>query len=166
MWRASGALLTLLLLCVAPALAQQEMRSNTKGTSIPLPITGTVIDSNHNALDITPKTTLSGEDQLNSVFRVESQWEYEDVGASQTDQVMGATGAAGDLLHAIHCVFSGDPSAAVSVKDGAGSSYTVVADPGAAAVSNSGALDWVSTGGAWSVTTGTNTTCRVSGRFS
>lgn len=118
------------------------------------------------AAKVTPSTLLSGEDKVNSVFRMESQWEYEDVGASQTDQVMGATGAAGDLLHAIHCVFSGDPSAAVSVKDGAGSSYTVVADPGAAAVSNSGALDWVSIGGAWSVTTGTNTTCRVSGRFS
>lgn len=44
----------LVLVCVWPALAwgQQEMRSSTKGTSTPLPITGTAIDADHNALDV------------------------------------------------------------------------------------------------------------------
>lgn len=44
----------LVLVCVWPALAwgQQEMRSATKGSSTPLPITGTVIDANHNGLDV------------------------------------------------------------------------------------------------------------------
>ena len=60
MWRASG-ILAIFLLCVAPALAQQEMRSSTKGTSIPLPITGTTIDSNHNALDTTLNTLIACE---------------------------------------------------------------------------------------------------------
>ena len=41
-----------LLLSLTPALAQQEMRSATKGSSTPLPITGTSIDSNHNGLDV------------------------------------------------------------------------------------------------------------------
>ena len=45
-------LLTIIVLSVSPAWAQQEMRSATKGTSTPLPITGTVIDANHNALDV------------------------------------------------------------------------------------------------------------------
>ncbi len=40
------------LTVVVPVGAQQEMRSATKGSSTPLPITGTVIDSNHNGLDV------------------------------------------------------------------------------------------------------------------
>lgn len=45
--------LVVLVLCW-PALSwgQQEMRSATKGSSTPLPITGTVIDANHNGLDV------------------------------------------------------------------------------------------------------------------
>jgi len=118
------------------------------------------------AAKVTPSTLLSGEDKLNSVFRMESQWEYEDVAASQTDQAMGATGAAGDLLHALKCETSAASVGKVTVKDGAGSSFTIFLAQGAAAMLDSPALDWVSVNGAWSVTTGTNTTCRVSGRFS
>ena len=108
----------------------------------------------------------SCEDQLNSVCRIEFQWEYEAVAASQTDQVMGAIGAAGDLLHALKCATSAASVGTVTVKDGAGSSFTIFLAQGAAAILDSPALDWVSVNGAWSVTTGTNTTCRVSGRFS
>ena len=118
------------------------------------------------AAKVTPNTLLSGEDKNNSVFRVESQWEYEDVAASQTDQVMGVIGGAGDLLHALKCETSAASVGKVTVKDGAGSSFTIFLAQGAAAMLDSPALDWVSTSGAWSVTTGTNTTCRVSGRFS
>ncbi len=160
-----------LLVCLVcwPALAwgQQEMRSATKGSSTPLPITGTSIDSNHNALDVNVAggVTDTGEDATNNVLRVETQFEYEDVAASQTDQVMGSTGAAGDLLVALFCVFSADPSTAVSVKDGTGSAFTVIPDSGAAGFYNSGELNWISTDAGWKVTSGTNTTCRVSGRF-
>ena len=45
-------LTVLLLLAASPALAQQEMRSSTKGASRPLPITGSSIDADHNALDV------------------------------------------------------------------------------------------------------------------
>jgi len=45
-------LAVLLLLAASPALAQQEMRSATKGASTPLPITGSVIDADHNAIDV------------------------------------------------------------------------------------------------------------------
>ena len=87
MWRASG-ILAIFLLCVAPALAQQEMRSSTKGTSIPLPITGTVIDSNHNALDTTLSTTLAGEDVTNGVLKVEERYLTIPVGG--TDAMISA----------------------------------------------------------------------------
>jgi len=109
---------------------------------------------------------LSCEDTLNSICRIEFQWEYEDVAASQTDQAMGATGAAGDLLHALKCATSAASVGTVTVKDGSGSAFTIFLAQSTAAILDSQALDWVSVNGAWSVTTGTNTTCRVSGRFS
>ena len=124
-----------------------------------------VLDANSN-VGTTLATTLAGEDVTNDVQRIEFQWEYEDVAASQTDQAMGATGAAGDLLHALKCATSAASVGTVTVKDGAGSSFTIFLAQGAAAILDSPALDWVSVNGAWSVTTGTNTTCRVSGRFS
>lgn len=148
------------------AFAQQELRSAGKGASTALPLTGSVVDADHNALDMTLRTLLACEDQTNSVCRIEFQWEYEDVAASQTDQAMGATGAAGDLLHPLKCETSAASVGKVTVKDGAGSSFTIFLAQGAAAMLDSPALDWVSVNGAWSVTTGTNTTCRVSGRFS
>lgn len=40
------------LTVVVPVGAQQEMRSATKGSSTPLPITGSAIDADHNALDV------------------------------------------------------------------------------------------------------------------
>lgn len=66
LWRGL-ALLT--LLCSSPAWAQEEVRSSTKGLTGPMPITGTSIDSDHNALDVYPRgsgpngsstTSLSG----------------------------------------------------------------------------------------------------------
>ena len=130
------------------------------------PLGDSAMDETNDALKVTLATALAGEDVTNNVQRIEFQWEYEDVAASQTDQVMGATGAAGDLLHALKCVTSAASVGPVTVKDGAGPSFTIFLAQGAAAILDSPALDWVSVNGAWSVTTGTNTTCRVSGRFS
>lgn len=164
--RSRNALALLFVLClVTPALAQQEMRSNSKGSSIPLPITGTSIDSNHNALDTTLNTLLAGEDTDNNVMRVESQWDFETVAASQTDQVAGTTGAAGDLLHAVHCVWTAAPAAATSIKDGAGSAMNIFEIKGGAG-SQTVILDLVSADGGWKLTTSTNMTCIGIGRFS
>lgn len=161
--------LVTLLVCLVcwPALAwgQQEMRSASKGASTPLPITGSAIDADHNALDTTLRTLLSCEDQLNSVCRVESQWEYETVAASQTDQVFGTTGAAGDLVNSVKCVTSAASVGAVTIKDGTGSAITLFnAQSAASDALNKDNLNWVSTDGGWKLTTGTNTTCVISGR--
>ncbi len=48
------------LTVVVPVGAQQEMRSATKGSSTPLPITGTSIDANHNAFDVNCLNGCSG----------------------------------------------------------------------------------------------------------
>lgn len=53
--------LTLALLTIATsAFAQQEARSAKKGASDPLPITGSVIDADHNALDVKCLSGCSG----------------------------------------------------------------------------------------------------------
>lgn len=109
--------------------------------------------------------TLAGEDVLNDVQRAESQFEYETVAASQTDQVLGTTGAAGDLLHAVHCVWTAAPAAVTSIKDGTGSAINIFEVKGAAG-SQTVILDLVSADGGWKLTTSTNMTCIGIGRFS
>lgn len=85
--------------------------------------------------------------------------EYETVAASQTDQALGATGGTGDLLAKLIIVPATTSPGAVSIKDGAGSAITVFTG-GASSVADLKpfeiVLDVISTGGAWSVTTGAN----------
>lgn len=93
---------------------------------------------------------------------------YETVAASQTDQVMGSTGAAGDYLAGILIVPATTSPGAVSIKDGSGSSITIFTG-GATSVSN--LIPFIvpicgtSTNGAWKVTTGANVSAIASGNF-
>lgn len=152
------AFLVALFLC-APSYAAEEI-------SLPQSDGGhTKMGGNGNAARVHLNTLLACEDQLNSVCRIEFQWEYEDVAASQTDQVMGTTGAAGDLLHAVHCVWTAAPAAVASIKDGTGSAINIFEVKGAAG-SQTVVLDIVSADGGWKVTTSTNMTCIGVGRFS
>ena len=122
-------------------------------------------DLTNEACRSTLATTLAGEDVANGVLRVESPFDYETVAASQTDQVLGTTGAAGDLLHAVHCVWTAAPAAVTSIKDGTGSAINVF-EVKAAAGSQTVVLDLVSADGGWKMTTSTNMTCIGIGRFS
>ncbi len=76
MWNRRLVVALLVLVCAWPTLswAQQELRSSSKGASTPLPITGTSIDADHNALDISQITTTAGEDVLNDVQKVEERY--------------------------------------------------------------------------------------------
>lgn len=93
---------------------------------------------------------------------------YETVAASQTDQVLGSTGATGDYLAAVLIIPATTSPGAVSIKDGSGSAITIFTG-GASSVSNlvpfSVPLGIVSTGGAWKVTTGANVSAIGSGKF-
>jgi hypothetical protein len=97
-----------------------------------------------------------------------SDAEYETVAASQTDQAMGATGAAGDYLSGVLIVPGTTSPGAVSIKDGSGSSISIFAG-GASSVSNLVPffvpLGIKSTGGAWKVSTGANVTAIGCGNF-
>ena len=95
--------------------------------------------------------------------------EYETVAASQTDQVLGGTGATGDRLSGLIIVPATTSPGAVSIKDGAGSAITVFTG-GASSVSNlipfTVPLGLISTAGAWKVTTGSNVSVIAAGDFS
>lgn len=95
--------------------------------------------------------------------------EYETVAASLTDQVLGASGATGDLLTGVLIIPATTSPGIVQIQDGAGTAITVFA----------GGTDSVSTlhpffvplgirsgAGAWSLTTGANVSAIGVGNFS
>jgi hypothetical protein len=95
--------------------------------------------------------------------------DYETVAASQTDQALGTTGAAGDILAGLLIVPATTSPGAVSIKDGSGSAITVFTG-GASSVADLKPywLDLLvkSASGAWKVTTGANVSVIAVGSFS
>lgn len=92
--------------------------------------------------------------------------DYETVAVSQSDQVLGPVGAAGDILERLIITVATAATAAVSIKDGSGSAISILPNsPGGGIgvyVVDIGAR---STGGAWKVTTGAGSTVLAVGRF-
>lgn len=91
--------------------------------------------------------------------------EYEAVGASASDQVLGATGAAGDYLkRVIVQITTSGANGVCSLKDGSGSAIPLVpaSSPIGVYVVELGVT---STGGAWKLTTGSATTALAIGDF-
>lgn len=93
--------------------------------------------------------------------------EYETVAASQTAQVLGATGAVGDVIDGILVVPATTSPGQVLLLDGA-TSITVFVG-GASSVSNLVPfmipLGLVSKNGAWKLTTGADVSCIGIGKF-
>jgi hypothetical protein len=96
---------------------------------------------------------------------------YETVAASQTAQVLGATGGVGDYLSGLLVIPATTSPGAVAVKDGNGSDITVFAG-GATSVSNLvpffiplGAKTINATTPGWKVTTGANVSVVATGKF-
>lgn len=112
---------------------------------------------------------LSNEDKAALDLLASTGTEYETVAASQTDQVLGAAGAAGDVLTSLLIVPATTSPGAVSIKDGSGSAVTVFTG-GAGSVTSlipfTVYLGAVSTSGAWKVTTGANASVIATGSFS
>lgn len=92
---------------------------------------------------------------------------YETVAASQTDQALGLTGAAGDFLERLIIVVATAATAAVSIKDGSGSAISIMPNsPGGGVGVYDVELGMVSGSGAWQVTTGAGSSVIAVGRFS
>lgn len=91
---------------------------------------------------------------------------YETVAASQTDQAMGTTGAAGDFIEGLLCVVTTAATSQVQLKDGSGSAFTVFPDnPGAGVGTYPVPLGLKSVSGAWKVTTGAGVAVVAIGQF-
>lgn len=93
--------------------------------------------------------------------------EYETVAASQTAQVIGATGAAGDVIDTVTIIPATTSPGVVTLLDGATSIPLFVG--GATSVSNLAPftifLNMKSVSGAWKITTGANVSCIAVGNF-
>lgn len=94
--------------------------------------------------------------------------EWETVAAGSTDQVLGATGAAGDYLASVLIVPASTSPGAVSIKDGAGSAIPIFTG-GPSSVSNlvpfPAPLGIKSVAGPWKITTGASVSVIASGNF-
>lgn len=92
---------------------------------------------------------------------------YEDVAASQTDQVLGGSGAIGDYISHILVTPTTTSPGSIVLKDNT-TAYTVFAG-GSSSLSNLVPfvipLDCNSQSGAWKLTTGAGLSCRCVGRF-
>ena len=95
--------------------------------------------------------------------------DYETVAASQTDQVLGPVGAQGDVLERLIITVGTAATAAVSIKDGNGSSIPILPNnPGGGVgvyVVPIGARCVAATTPGWKVTTGAGSTVVAVGRF-
>lgn len=92
---------------------------------------------------------------------------YETVAPGQSDQVLGAAGAAEDWLEGLLCVVATAATAQVQIKDGNGSAITVFPNsPGGGVGSYFVPILAKSGNGPWKVTTGAGVSVFATGKFS
>lgn len=124
-----------------------------------------IIDGRVDTLETLIAATNTKLDTLNNGGAVD---DYETVAASQTNQALGATGAAGDFLASVLIVPASTSPGAVTIKDGSNSAITIFAG-GTSSVSNLvpflAPIGAVSVQGAWQITTGANVSVISFGRF-
>jgi hypothetical protein len=136
------------------------------GPTEPLPVQLSVADavaSASNPVPSTLSTLLAGEDQTNNRMMVYNPYEYETVAASQSDQVIGATGAAGDYLESILINCAATTNNAVTLKDGGTTIFTTTAGMAIGIVTVP--IKLVSVSGAWKITTGSSVQVTAIGLF-
>lgn len=91
-------------------------------------------------------------------------YQYETVAASQTAQVLGGAGAAGDYLHRLIVTVNTAATSTVTIIDGATSIPIVPANVSVGVLSIE--LDMASISSGWKVTTGAGVTVVGVGKFS
>lgn len=122
-------------------------------------------------LRLDANNNLKTADAANATLAAQSSGNYETVAASQSDQILGATGGVGDWLDHLIIVPGTTAAGAVSIKDGNGSAITVFAG-GTGSVADLkpftvpvGAYCLSTTTPGWKVTTGANVTAIGVGKF-
>lgn len=104
----------------------------------------------------------------NGVQRFEvKNGEYETVAASQTAQVLGATGATGDVIDGILVIPATTTPGVITLLDGVTSIPLFVGGAGSVTFLSPFfiPLGLVSKTGAWKITTGANVSCIAMGKF-
>lgn len=102
---------------------------------------------------------------MNADSRLGFNTMYETVAASQSDQVIGPTGGAGDLLERVIVTVSTSGATGIcSIKDGSGTAIPLVAASTPIGV-YSIEIGAASNAGAWKITTGAAATAIAVGRF-
>lgn len=89
---------------------------------------------------------------------------YEAVAASQSNQVLGGTGATGDYLHRVLVAVSTAATSTVSIIDGSTTIYAVPANTPIGVYEID--LEVASASGAWKITTGAGASVLAVGIFS
>jgi hypothetical protein len=92
------------------------------------------------------------------------KYAYETVAASQTAQVLGGTGAAGDYLHRIVVTVTATGTSTLSVIDGSTTILTMAANTPVGVYSLE--LNVAAATGPWKITTGAGATVLAVGLFS
>ena len=110
-------------------------------------------------------TLLAGENQtLGVIETINGGGEYETVAAGQTDQVLGAVGAAGDYLDSL--LLTVGAATAITVKDNATTIFTFTFGAAVTTGPVEIPIRCKSVSGAWKVTTGASMTALAKGLFS
>lgn len=98
------------------------------------------------------------------------RFQYEHVAASQTAQVMGGTGAAGDYLHRLVITVSTAATSLVQIVDGTGAgilTHTIMPNAVGSGIGvYSIPVNATSSNGAWKITTGAGVEVMAVGIFS
>lgn len=102
-----------------------------------------------------------------STGRLDFNTDYEAVAASQTDQILGAVGAKGDILERLIVTVATALTSTVSIKDGNGAAITIAAanTPIGVYSIDIGARCVNATTPGWKVTTGAGATVLAVGDF-
>lgn len=96
----------------------------------------------------------------------QSNSSYETIAPSQSDQVLGGSGSAGDYLDRLIIAVGTAATAAVSIKDGGGSAIPILPNsPGGGVGVYVVELCVPSQAGPWKVTTGAGSTVLAVGNF-
>ena len=94
------------------------------------------------------------------------EFSYVTVAASQTDSVLGTTGAVGDYLYKLTLVVATAATAATSIKDGSGSAISILPNsPGGGIGVYQVEISAPSVSGAWKLTTGAGVSVIAVGSF-
>jgi hypothetical protein len=92
------------------------------------------------------------------------RYQYETVAASQTNQVLGGTGATGDYIHRVIISVNTAVSGTVTLSDSTG---TITLSPANTPIGvYSVELNMASVSGGWNITTGAGANCTAAGIFS